>query len=58
MDVSKKKRKLKCYLMTSSPEGGFRMNWNEHPESRQAKNKKMREEAMGTAKPKKEPKKA
>lgn len=41
MDVSKKKRKLKCYLMTSSPEGGFRMNWNEHPESRQGKNMKM-----------------
>ena len=41
MDVSKKKRKQKCCLMTSFPEGGFRMNWNEHPESRQAKNRKM-----------------
>ena len=41
MDVSKKKRKQKCYLMTSSPEGGFRMNWSEHPESRQVKNRKM-----------------
>lgn len=41
MDVSKKKRKRKCCLMTSSPEGEFRMTWNENPESRQAENRKM-----------------